>query len=292
VNREAKIGLLVALAFLLVIGLLLSDHVTVATREPPAPLKVTGLDVQSSLSIPGQPTGGVILPDHHPAPAPKPHVYRPDAPEPTLEIYVGRPDGPPDATLSQTRPPVVEASDSGPWDSGAAAYIDGGQPVAEDDVATSTGTAITGLAAEAEAAGEPIERIQNTGRTATQDYVVRPGDTLGGLAKRFLGSDSPENRRILTDLNPSLAADPHLIVLGRTYQVPATGVPTRLEPRPTPAVPQEGNYYTVKPGDNLWKIAKRELGSASRRKEILALNRDVLSDPDELKVGQRLRLPA
>src|SRR5690606_13602842 len=52
-TREAKIGLLVALAFLLVIGILLSDHVSTATREPPAPLSGIEQNIRGSTSAPG-----------------------------------------------------------------------------------------------------------------------------------------------------------------------------------------------------------------------------------------------
>jgi hypothetical protein len=47
--------------------------------------------------------------------------------------------------------------------------------------------------------------------------------------------------------------------------------------------------YVVKKGDTLSKIAARELGKASRWREIAKLNN--LRDPNKLKVGQRLKLP-
>lgn len=50
-------------------------------------------------------------------------------------------------------------------------------------------------------------------------------------------------------------------------------------------------YHTVKSGDTLSKLAKRYLGDLQRYKEIFDKNRDVLSDPDEIQVGQRLQIP-
>jgi nucleoid-associated protein YgaU len=50
--------------------------------------------------------------------------------------------------------------------------------------------------------------------------------------------------------------------------------------------------YTVKAGDTLSKIAKDMLGNANAYPEIFDANRDQLSDPDKIKPGQVLKIPA
>lgn len=50
--------------------------------------------------------------------------------------------------------------------------------------------------------------------------------------------------------------------------------------------------YTVQKGDTLSHIAQRELGKASRWRELYEANRDQLDDPDRIRPGQVLRLPA
>src|SRR5262245_29449775 len=50
--------------------------------------------------------------------------------------------------------------------------------------------------------------------------------------------------------------------------------------------------YTVKPGDTLSKIAKEQLGNASNYMAIFEANKDQLTDPDKLKPGQVLKIPA
>jgi nucleoid-associated protein YgaU len=50
--------------------------------------------------------------------------------------------------------------------------------------------------------------------------------------------------------------------------------------------------YTVKPGDTLSAIAKEHLGSANAYTKIFEANRDQLSDPDKIKPGQVLKIPA
>ena len=75
---------------------------------------------------------------------------------------------------------------------------------------------------------------------------------------------------------------------------------------PAPAKPDFGNVqsgssttapaatqtYTVVSGDNLSKIAKKFLGNANRWHEIFDANRDQISNPDLIRVGQVLKIPA
>ena len=50
-------------------------------------------------------------------------------------------------------------------------------------------------------------------------------------------------------------------------------------------------WYEVQPGDTLGRISQRYYGSASEYMRIFEANRDVLDNPDLIKVGQRLRIP-
>ena len=50
--------------------------------------------------------------------------------------------------------------------------------------------------------------------------------------------------------------------------------------------------YTVKSGDTLSAIAKQHLGDANAYMKIFEANRDQLSDPDKIKPGQVLKIPA
>ncbi len=52
-----------------------------------------------------------------------------------------------------------------------------------------------------------------------------------------------------------------------------------------------GGTYTVKPGDTLSKIAKQHLGDGNAYMRIFEANRDQLSNPDQIKPGQVLKLP-
>jgi len=50
-------------------------------------------------------------------------------------------------------------------------------------------------------------------------------------------------------------------------------------------------YHEVVKGDTLWKIAEKYYGDGSLYKNIFEANKDILKDPDMIKIGQKLRIP-
>ena len=50
--------------------------------------------------------------------------------------------------------------------------------------------------------------------------------------------------------------------------------------------------HTVVAGETRSKLAKEYLGDAGRYLEIFNANKDTLTNPDLIKVGQRLKIPA
>ena len=66
--------------------------------------------------------------------------------------------------------------------------------------------------------------------------------------------------------------------------IKVTGGPAAAEPA--------ARTYTVKSGDTLSAIAKQHLGDANAYTKIFEANRDQLSDPDKIKPGQVLKIPA
>ena len=75
---------------------------------------------------------------------------------------------------------------------------------------------------------------------------------------------------------------------------PAARVPAEAGPVPAeaPPVPSELTIHVVVPGDTLGALAKRYYGKASLYMKIFEANRDILKDPNLIKVGQKLRIPA
>lgn len=101
-------------------------------------------------------------------------------------------------------------------------------------------------------------------------HIVKPGDTLWGIAQTYLGSGQ-HVRKIMEENH--LTSD--RLSPGMALKIPNSG---------------RGAYreYTVRPGDSLWKIAKKELGSGRRYREIMEQNG--LTN-DRIYPGQLLRIP-
>ena len=51
------------------------------------------------------------------------------------------------------------------------------------------------------------------------------------------------------------------------------------------------DYYEVKPGDSLSKIAKKYYGNAMKYPVIFEANKEVIKNPDLIYPGQKLRIP-
>lgn len=77
--------------------------------------------------------------------------------------------------------------------------------------------------------------------------------------------------------------------------------PAAPEPAPAPAAPKAApapaaaddkvEFYTIKSGDTLSKIAKTYYGDPMAYTRIFDANREVIQDPDKIFVGQKIRIP-
>ncbi len=76
-----------------------------------------------------------------------------------------------------------------------------------------------------------------------------------------------------------------------TMQEEKTPPAPAAPPDPAPADSAYTQWYEVKKGDTLWKIAKEVYGDGSLYPDIFKANQDTLSDPDKIQVGQKLRIP-
>jgi nucleoid-associated protein YgaU len=65
-----------------------------------------------------------------------------------------------------------------------------------------------------------------------------------------------------------------------------------------PSTPEAGSgewdatqWHEVKKGETLWKIAEHYYGDGNLHPKIFEANKDVLKDPNKIRIGQRLRIP-
>ncbi len=63
-------------------------------------------------------------------------------------------------------------------------------------------------------------------------------------------------------------------------------------PEPKPEEPEEkAEIYEIVSGDTLGGIAKKYYGKASAYMKIFEANRDIISDPNKIYPGQKIRIP-
>lgn len=131
-----------------------------------------------------------------------------------------------------------------------------------------------------------------------REHVVRANESYESIARDELGS--PTLWEAIARANP--LKDPRRLKVGDVIRVPldpaniqgvVVGDPVQggdssaQTPHAEP-VPVE---YTIRAGDSLTKIAREYYGSVRFADLIFDANRDRLSSPDALSVGQVLRLP-
>ena len=118
--------------------------------------------------------------------------------------------------------------------------------------------------------------IQTAKKLGFQGAATQEGDKLH--FKGTVGSEDEKNQiwnalKTVADWKSDINAD-------------ITVVPTAA------AVGTAGKTYTVKAGDTLSKIAREHLGDANAYMKIFNANKDQLTDPDKIKPGQVLKIPA
>lgn len=126
-------------------------------------------------------------------------------------------------------------------------------------------------------------------------HIVGKDETLESISLVYFGTRARADA--IARANPMLS--PPDLKPGREILVPLDPANIQGNPvgesviaasrtQPPAGITQE---YMVQAGDSLAKIAKRIYGSEQLADIIFAANRDKLSEPSRIKVGQRLRIP-
>ncbi|MFT4514300.1 MAG: LysM repeat protein, partial [Planctomycetota bacterium] len=122
--------------------------------------------------------------------------------------------------------------------------------------------------------------VPPTPAASPREYIVKKGDILGRIAQKQLGSTRYVSS--IRDLNPGLTDD---LKIGQMLVLPASAK------APAKASTTKGTYrtYTISKGDTFERIARVELNSRGRVREIQDLNPN--TSPKRLIPGKRLKLP-
>lgn len=175
------------------------------------------------------------------------------------------------------------------WDS-AAGRLFQGTAYAEDYDAEDEDNRLLEVTArvssDGEAAALAAQRLKLCNEFARSATVTVPGDTrlMAGRTVKLSGWGGWDGKYMIAEADHSVSAD------GYTTQLSLRKVPDAAETGGDAA--GAGTTYTVKRGDNLWKIAKAYYGSGALWPKIYAANRAVIgSDPNLIYPGQVFVIP-
>src|SRR6185369_10539955 len=139
------------------------------------------------------------------------------------------------------------------------------------------------------AASEPIRRAGLLDPGAASSRARRSTDAAGSRARAR--SARPVERRPASELSRRAGGVTVMADKKADFSDVQSGssstAPSPPAPKPTP-----DRTYTVVAGDSLSKIAKKLLGNANRWHEIHELNKDTIKNPDLIRPGQVLKIPA
>lgn len=306
-SRELKLALILGFAAVMVVGVLISDHMSGArqarieerTIEPPrmALQPAPPVFVPEPVVAPSQ--GAVAM---LPEPSQRAGESLADAGAPTLSDPVvitmaPEPAGSAATTLASSATESVREFLE--WTAKQGVVFEPVTPLAETTVRPRGAPPVS-------ASPIPDRPAGQSAPTAGRDveHVVAKNETLWGIAQRYYGDGSLHTR--IADANKGRLGRNNAVFVGARLTIP--GATRGVEPAPSrtvasappkPQAPQQAparpasasadRVHVVQKGETLGAIAAKELGSARRWPEIVKLNK--LDDPDNVPAGVRLRLP-
>ncbi|HEX2837564.1 MAG TPA: LysM peptidoglycan-binding domain-containing protein [Phycisphaerales bacterium] len=156
-------------------------------------------------------------------------------------------------------------------------------------------------------AQQQVREVAMPPRTPQQQGIIAPvfvqhtigiGETLETISKTYYGT--PDHAAAILAANPT--KNPPDLKPGRVINIPrdprnVQGIPVRIA-SPDAAAPQvpvinapATSEYVVQQGDMLGRIAAKVYGSSRHANLIYEANKDTMKSPNNLRVGQRLRIP-
>lgn len=147
--------------------------------------------------------------------------------------------------------------------------------------------------------------IKNAGKKlgiGGDDDAPDVGAVKKELASHDLGTDKVDvavegDKVVLTGVVKDQSVfEKAVVAVGNTLgisKVEATELKVAAGAEATPAAAKAPVFYTVRKGDNLWKIAESQYGKGKGAKNtvIFEANKPMLTHPDKIYPGQVLRIP-
>lgn len=305
-TRENKLALVVGFGLILFIGILISDHFSVARGQQSANLTNRAIDDPLAGHARDEPDLIALKPEPPPT---APFLQPADAAVNPSHMVAGNAHQPPLESMTPEQRSMIDRN------VGLVQHAQGQSPPRDvqpvDTLAPQTGQAeITTIASRSQ---EDVDlpgfvRVEDGQAVTLKDVVfhdVRGGESLFAICQKYYGD---------TALVQELARfnkmdDPAHLRAGRRLLIPnaqTLGGKSKAQPakQRSPANPSAlrntavasskakpaAKTYTVKSGDSLSGIAQRFLGDREKWRDLARINRRVIDDPDNIKTGTVLKL--
>jgi nucleoid-associated protein YgaU len=318
-TRETKIGLLLGMGVILLIGIIISDQLSQEQQGQAADFTGFGGEAQRTIDNSDATPSPGYAPGYAPGRAPGytpgyPPAYAPAGTPADNSTVTDVPDGffiPPDvqATLPQRQ---AEATVDTPDNRPLPAYNVSQDPDrqanrTDDGVPTMT---IGDSTPELPHYAQPIPAASNrvdtpritpaSSGTPVIRHTVLQGESMIQIARRYYGNG--DYWKAIALANPGKVSRDGGVNIGMVLDIPkrddaVLGLDIESIGRETtrPAdirtAATRSKTIEIQPGDTLSELASKHLGSAARWEDLLEANKDQLDGPQSLRVGMKLRIP-
>ncbi|MBI1368917.1 MAG: LysM peptidoglycan-binding domain-containing protein [Planctomycetes bacterium] len=318
-TRETKIGLLVGMGVIILIGILISDHLSDAQRQQPAqlagnvppeisrdmipsPVRLSdsGPGASSPLPLPSQ----LGNPGEHAATTagPRPDIIRQDGLDrdliPAMKTMT---DLPPNTAgiigqqraVESARDTVRPTPNPVPTTGSSNTGVSSTSAIPEGFVVVDGHRATLGVMSNGNTTAAPKQTI----------HYVKEGETLSAIARQYYGN--PGDYQIILDANRKAIPNENLVRPGVRLIIPSKSAPApgnvapapastppAASPKPTAPQATRTAEYTVQEDDTLSSLAAKFMGSSKNWQKLYELNKDRISNPDRIAEGTVIRVPA
>lgn len=139
--------------------------------------------------------------------------------------------------------------------------------------------------------GPTQQQLQDLNDRKKETALTNLVNQMGFKAQNLLIDVKGERVTVKGTVNSQEEKEKIVLLLGNTEGIGSVDDQLQVANPQAQAAPP-AQYYDVKSGDSLSKIAKQLYGDANKYNLIFEANRPMLKDPDEIYPGQKLRIPA
>ena len=278
-TRETKIGLFVGMGVIILIGILISDHLSVAQRQQQPDF---GQAFPESRQAGLETVSGVLPGTEQPLPAPGQVDARPAAAQRAVEAH------PPADRLRVDLPKAIANL---PGEKPVVAPI-GSQNVLPPGGQTGPFQVVQDQALS-QAEIQKISQRLGTAAANQSTHTVQEGETLSEIARRYYGRTAEWHT--IYDANRVAIGDPDSLKPGTRLTIPnlaSANGPSTDQVAAAPRPRKETAEYTFKRGDTLASVAEEFLGSQGKWRDLHDMNKDRIKDPNRISPGTVIRVPA